>query len=797
MPRYLRAAPITSVILAVILLFSLFIIQTPLAQAQAQTGLTARQGDSLDFTVTVSNSGVVTATAVTVTDPLDVSLGIPTAISNGGTYNAANRTITWTALIIPAASGSTPGQLLLTFNAPVKTGVANGTVIHNTATISPPAEGGPGSVVSSPPVTVLTPDLSTSTKTVTGQVGPGNNTKSGDNLTYSVNIINTGTIPATAVTVTDPVDVSLGTPSAISNGGTYNAANRTITWTWLTIPAASGSTPGQLAVTFQTVVNSGLTAGTVISNQAHISPPKEGGVVGDPKAPDLTINSPNLSTSTKTVAGQAGPGNNTKSGDLLTYTVNIINSGIVTATGVTINDPLNLNLGIPSAISNGGTYTAANRTITWTGLTIGAATSSGNGQLAVTFQTVVNSGLSDGTVISNQAHILAPKEGGAGGDPKAPDLLYYSPNLSTSTKGVSGQSGPDKNTKPGDNLTYTVNIINSGVSTATGVKVTDVMDANLDDPTAISNGGTYDSASRTIIWTGLTIPGAGGNGVGQLALTFQAKVKAASPTGTKVNNSALISPPLEGGPGATVSAPELVVDIPTIQFKKTVTGVGQGSGGGQLIPGSTAEYTVRLTNPNSTSLTNLVFTDGYTYKTGNWPNMQGTTWVGNSASLALEPTSGTPLSITSQPVDGKAEGNLVITVGELLPNQMLIVKFRVKLSASAADIKDGAISNQAYTTSDEVKNIVALGGKLPSDDPNTQAVNDPTISRVVTATASPTPSPTVGPIPALTGRDGVQVNSAPAQDGGLPLPLLLSAAGLLLSGTLAGGFYFWRIRFRK
>jgi len=177
--------------------------------------------------------------------------------------------------------------------------------------------------------------------------------------------------------------------------------------------------------------------------------------------------------------------------------------------------------------------------------------------------------------------------------------------------------------------------------------------------------------------------------------------------------------------------------------------------------------------------------------------MQGTTWVGNSASLALEPTSGTPLSITSQPVDGKAEGNLVITVGELLPNQMLIVKFRVKLSASAADIKDGAISNQAYTTSDEVKNIVALGGKLPSDDPNTQAVNDPTISRVVTATASPTPSPTVGPIPALTGRDGVQVNSAPAQDGGLPLPLLLSAAGLLLSGTLAGGFYFWRIRFRK
>jgi hypothetical protein len=69
-----------------------------------------------------------------------------------------------------------------------------------------------------------------------------------------------------------------------------------------------------------------------------------------------------------------------------------------------------------------------------------------------------------------------------------------------------------------------------------------------------------------------------------------------------------------------------------------------------------------------------------------------------------------------------------------------------------------------------------------------------------TATAAPSPSPsatpgptaTAGPIPAYTGRDGTQVSSAPEEQGGLPMPVLLGAVGLLVSGIGAGGFYLWR-----
>jgi hypothetical protein len=106
---------------------------------------------------------------VVVTDVLDVALGTPTAISNGGTYNAATRTITWTGLTVGVGAAN---SLALTYQAQVLATATNGTLINNTAVIAPPTEGGPGGSPSAPVITVTTPNLSGSSKGVVVVPGP-------------------------------------------------------------------------------------------------------------------------------------------------------------------------------------------------------------------------------------------------------------------------------------------------------------------------------------------------------------------------------------------------------------------------------------------------------------------------------------------------------------------------------------------------------------------------------------------------------------------------------------------------
>jgi len=279
-------------------------LSTKDVSGQAGPGYTAHLGDNLTYTVRIKNSGTVAATNLTTTDVIDVSLGTPTAISNGGTYDSATRTITWTGLSVPAASGVTPGETDLSYKALVLLTVADGTLINNTATISPPPEGGSGTTATAPVITVAIPNLSTSTKGVAGQAGPGNTARPGDTLTYTVTLNNTGSIAGTGVSVTDVIDASLGTPTNISNGGIYDSANRTITWTGLNVWPAPSS---PLTLTYKAQVLTTATNGTVINNTAVISPPLEGGPGSSPSAPQITVTTPNLAGSSKGVTVVPGP----------------------------------------------------------------------------------------------------------------------------------------------------------------------------------------------------------------------------------------------------------------------------------------------------------------------------------------------------------------------------------------------------------------------------------------------------------------------------------------------------------
>ena len=95
-----------------------------------------RPGQTLTYTVVISNSGPDDAAAVSLTDtlPSDVnyvsnSLSYPPGLGTGE-YRSASRTIVWNGPV----SRDTP--VTITFQATARTGLAEGVVIQNTATIN-------------------------------------------------------------------------------------------------------------------------------------------------------------------------------------------------------------------------------------------------------------------------------------------------------------------------------------------------------------------------------------------------------------------------------------------------------------------------------------------------------------------------------------------------------------------------------------------------------------------------------------------------------------------------------------
>ncbi|GHG22939.1 hypothetical protein GCM10017784_13340 [Deinococcus indicus] len=109
-------------------------------------------GETLTFGITVTNTTAVPAAAYTVTDTLPAGLTFASA-SQGGTYDSASRTVTWT---LPALAGNATQTLTLTAAAPGEAQVTGGlTRVQNTASVALPGETALGNNTSAPTDTRL------------------------------------------------------------------------------------------------------------------------------------------------------------------------------------------------------------------------------------------------------------------------------------------------------------------------------------------------------------------------------------------------------------------------------------------------------------------------------------------------------------------------------------------------------------------------------------------------------------------------------------------------------------------
>ncbi|MEG1677531.1 MAG: isopeptide-forming domain-containing fimbrial protein [Clostridia bacterium] len=557
---------------------------------------TVAAGETVRYTVTVTNKGTADAKDKLITDTLPKGLTLTAAQQAALTAQGASvvfdagsqsYTISWANQQI-----ARNGSWVQSFDATVaEQAVLDGlqsNVLSNRASIDV--------LWDNADVTVPMPDLSIakSQKIMSGKT----HVAAGDGIEYTVTVTNRGGADAIGKTIVDtlPKGITLtqAQKTALTNQGAAiatDAATGTTTLTWVnqTIPAN-----GTWTKTFQTTVDSqdklanlqSLTnAATVDDKRAEVTVPIA--------KPSLTI--------AKTAVIQGGKQQVT-TGDVIEYTVTVSNSGTADATGKTIVDTLPKGITLTeaqkTALTNQGAAVATDAatgttTLTWVNQTIPA-----NGTWTQTFQTTVDSqdklanlqGLTNvATVDDKRAEVTVP---------------IAKPSL-TVTKSSTLPVGKTQ-VAAGDVITYVITVKNNGTADATGVNVVDTLPIGLvlsaEQKLALENLGavvaTDGAGLTTLTWSHQTIPA----GM-EWSKTFQATV---------TTDAAVLDPitilrntVVAGDGGASDDVP---VEKPTLTLTKEHT-CAICQSGGKHKAGEIIDFTMTATNASAVPAKNVVLSD--------------------------------------------------------------------------------------------------------------------------------------------------------------------------------------------
>jgi uncharacterized repeat protein (TIGR01451 family)/fimbrial isopeptide formation D2 family protein len=243
----------------------------------------------------------------------------------------------------------------------------------------------------------------------------GTSFTAGQNGSYNIDVQNLG--PEVAVgtaTVTDTLPTGLTFVSGTGTGWTCSVVGQTVT---CNNSASSIALNAHLpALTLTVAVDGNAAAST--QNTATVTHPMFDGTGGNSTSTDpVTVRRSNLSTSTKTVVDQDG--GDLLPGDTLRYTITLKDTGTngLDATGVSVVDDLDANLGnlvmvsIPagatdSSIGSGGTNGTGQ--INVTGITVPSGQTR-----TIVYDVTISGDAVTGTALNNTATITNPSGPGA------------------------------------------------------------------------------------------------------------------------------------------------------------------------------------------------------------------------------------------------------------------------------------------------------------------------------------------------------------------------------------------------
>lgn len=337
------------------------------------------EGDTITYTITVTNGGPDAANNVQLTDLLPAGLTYVSDTPTQGTYNSG--TGIWT--VGNLANGANAN---MTLTATVDNGTA-GSTINNSASVTASDQGDPlaGNNSATAGITVQAADLAVTN----GVSNPIPN--EGDSITYTITITNGGPDTATNIQLTDLCPAGLSYVSDTTSQGAYNSG--TGLWNVGDIVNGAGAT-----LTLTATVDNG-TAGSTIDNTSSITAVDQADPVSgnNSSMASITIQSADLAVAV--TVDDATP----NEGDTIRYTITLTNNGPFAATNVDVTDVLPAGVTFTSSTASAGGYVSG--TGIWTVANIANGASE-----TLQIDATVDIGTS-GTTINNSAAVTASDQG--------------------------------------------------------------------------------------------------------------------------------------------------------------------------------------------------------------------------------------------------------------------------------------------------------------------------------------------------------------------------------------------------
>ena len=492
-----------------------------------KSGAPVKAGDPVVWTVTVKNTGNVTLTNVTVADALSgativTPCGFSSPIASLAPNASVSCDVSYSVTQANVDAGSITNTASVTGKPPVGANVTDSD--SNKVTISPAAA-----------------------LDVTKTLKTGAPIKSGDPVTWTVTVKNTGNVTLTNVTVTDALSgATIVTPCGFSSPIATMA------------PAATVSCDVTYAVK-----QSDVDAGSVTNTANGTGKPPVGANVTDSDFQTVLVGAAPKLDVTKTLKS----GTPAKAGDPVVWTVTVKNSGNVTLTNVTVADAL-----------SGATI------VTPCGFSSPIATMAPAATVSCDVSYSVTQANVDAGSVTNTANATGKPPVGANvtGSDSNSVTIAAAPSIDVTKTWLSGAPS-----KAGDPVTWTVTVKNTGNVTLSNVNVTDSL-----------AGATFASGCAFASPISLS-PGQSASCVASYGVT-QTNVDAGSVTNTA---SATGKPPV--GANVTDSDVNTVTITPAAALDVTKT----VKSGAPVKAGDPVVWTVTVKNTGNVTLTNVTVTD--------------------------------------------------------------------------------------------------------------------------------------------------------------------------------------------
>ncbi len=503
-----------------------------------------KPGDTITYTLQVSNLGPGRAHQVVVTDSLPPAAQFVDAVPAG---SLSGTRLTWTMGNLQAGASQ---NYTVRVVAPVASGVVNVGLVS--ARTGDPAPGNNRSAVFTQ---IAQADVAV------GKTGPAT-VNAGDIVTYTVSVSNVGTADATGVVVTDTLPSNA---TFLDATGSPTQNGNVLSWPAQTL-AAGGSVNYTVRVTAPVTAATLVNAAAAISTTSDANPGNNWARVTTTVVPiaDLEV--------TKSGPATVNAGGN------VTYTLTISNKGPSPAANVVLSDTLPANNA--GFVSASGNFTRVGNAVTWN---LGTLSAGGSAN-----ETVVITAPNSGT-LNNVARGTSSTA-----DPDGTN------NRSTTSTTVNAadlavSKGAPGSVNTGAALTYTLSWVNNGPGPAVNVVLTDTLPAGVVFVDA-TGGPTYDLASRSLTWPTVPTRAAGASPVQH---TVNVTVTATS--GTLTNVAAVTAATADPNAANSRATASTVVLAPDLVMAK--------SGPATVGPGATITYTLQATNAGTAAATGVAILD--------------------------------------------------------------------------------------------------------------------------------------------------------------------------------------------